>query len=98
MRWVGYSYSCHVRRQVWYLYVIPSMKIYFYGKFRKCVYHNSTTELLSDIWAVRTVAEWVMKTKFYNNLAKRRKLKIMPRASNTTTGGKTRITILVKLQ
>jgi hypothetical protein len=95
---MGYSYSCHVRIQVWYLYVMASMKIYFCGKIRKCLYHNSTAELLSEIWAVRTVAEWVMKTKYYNNLAKRRKFKIMPRASNTTTRGKTHVTILVKLQ
>jgi hypothetical protein len=85
-------YSCRVRRQVWYLYVMASMKIYFCGKFRKCIYHNSPTELASEDWAVRTVVGWVMKTKYYNNLANRRKFKIMPRASNT------RVTRLVKFQ
>lgn len=77
---------------------MASVKIYFYGKFRKYLYHNSTTELPSEDWAVRTVAGWVMNTKYYNNLAKRRKFKIMPRASNTTTGGTTRVTRLTKLQ
>ena len=80
------------------MYVMDSMRIYFCGKFRKCIYHNSTTELPSEDRAVITVAGWVMKTEYYNNLAKRRKFKVMQRASNTTTEGKTRVTRLVKLQ